>query len=341
MRFPVIFALLISAVFCQAQEKTSVKTFYIKGDESPTAFYGKRVDNIDSANYIRTVALNKNNENLYDVNEYYLNKNIKRIGNSLTNDFAPKFNGNVISYYKNGNKAAEELYVKGSLNGVSTYYYANKQLKKRTNIILEKGKYNETVLELNDSLGKAFLDENGTGNFKLIADNGDLVEGFYLNGKKDKDWKTINVTRNETYFDEYDADQYIKGKTIDAAGKVLTYDKLETMPTFKGGIQAFGKFLSQNLRYPPEARDNNIQGKVFLQFVIEKDGSLTEAKVIRSVGGGCDEEALRVINLSPKWSPGVQRGRAVRVSYTVPIFFQLQNNKSTTPPSTRKPFGTR
>jgi len=340
MRISIIFALLISAAFCHAQETTSVKTFYIKGDESPTALYGTRVDNIDSADYIRTVALERNNENLYDVNEYYLNKNIKRIGNSLTNDFAPKFNGNVISYYKNGNKAAEQLYVKGALEGISTYYYANKQLKERTNISHEKGKYSETVLELNDSLGKAFLDENGTGNFKLIADNGDLVEGFYFNGKKDKDWKTVNPKRNETYFDEYDAGKYIKGKTVDAKGKVVAYDELGNMPTFKGGIEAFGKFLSQHLRYPPKARDNNIQGKVYLQFVIEKDGSLTEAKVTKGVGGGCDEEALRVINLSPKWSPGVQRGKAVRVSYTVPIFFQLQNNKSAPSPSARKPFGT-
>lgn len=323
MKISLIFTLLISAVLCQAQEKPSVKTFYVKGDESPTAFYGKRVDNIDSANYIRTVALSKNNESLYDVNEYYLNKNIKRIGNSLTNDFAPKFNGNVISYYKSGNKAAEELYVKGSLNGVSTYYYANKQLKKRVDFENIKGKHNETVLELNDSLGNHFLDESGTGAFEKIDNDGEITDGYYLNGKKDKTWKIINVTHNETYFDIYEAGEYIKGKTVDASGKTTEYNTLEAMPEFKGGLKAFGAFLSRNMRYPKEAQRNKIQGRVFLQFVIEKDGSLTDTKVVRGIGSGCDEEALRVINNSPEWNPGMQRGKKVRVSYVLPIYFKL------------------
>lgn len=315
--------LFLSVFFCQAQDGSTVKTYFIKGDRLSSGFFGVKVNSSDSADYIRTVGRQKNNENMYDVNEYYLDKTTRRIGNSLTDGFAPKYNGNVISYYKNGSKAAEELYISGKLSGVSTYYFANKQLEKRVLYGQNKSTQTEKVLEFNDSLGNAFLDETGTGSFKVTDENGDLTEGTYTKGLKDKIWKTTNVKKNETYFDEYDAGKYVKGKTIDSDGKTTSYDVQDALPTFKGGLHAFGSFLSSNLRYPNEARDANVQGRVFIQFVVEKDGSLVDTKVIRGIGSGCDEEALRVINKSPKWNPGTQRGKPVRVSYTVPIFFQL------------------
>jgi TonB family protein len=111
------------------------------------------------------------------------------------------------------------------------------------------------------------------------------------------------------------------------------FTNVEVLPSFPGGIQAFGKFLAQNLRYPKVAHDAGIQGRVFCQFVVEKDGSLSNIKVVRGIGGGCDEEAVRVLAISPKWKPGLQNGKIVRVSYTIPIFFQLKDeNKSASPP---------
>ncbi len=99
----------------------------------------------------------------------------------------------------------------------------------------------------------------------------------------------------------------MRSKTADENGKTVEYDKLEALPTFKGGMQAFGQFLPANLHYPSEALDNGVEGQVVLQFVIEKDGSVTEAKAVRGIGSGCDEEALRVFERSPKWNPKVQR----------------------------------
>ncbi len=320
--------LILNVFFCQAQEQKAVKTYFVKGNGFSTVFKEKKLEKVDSADYTRTVGLDKNNESLYDVTEYYLDKSIRRIGNSLTNDFTPKYSGNVISYFENGNKASEELFVTGQRKGVSTYYFSNKQIRKVVRYDSDKTGTIEKVSVLNDSLGNHFLDEAGTGSFKITDEAGDLVEGAYTNGLKDKTWKTVNIKKRETYFDEYDGGKYIQGKTIDASGKTTKYDKLEALPTFKGGLSALGSFLSSNLRYPDEARDNNIQGRVFLQFVIEKDGTLVEAKVVRGIGSGCDEEALRVINKSPRWNPGTQRGRPVRVSYVLPIFFQLSTSNS-------------
>ena len=98
---------------------------------------------------------------------------------------------------------------------------------------------------------------------------------------------------------------------------------VETMPTFRGGQQKLLEFIGNNVVYPKEAIDAGIEGRVFVEFYIEKDGTVCDAKVLRGIGYGCDEEALRVIGLMPKWSPGKQRGKAVRVRYTLPINFKL------------------
>lgn len=106
------------------------------------------------------------------------------------------------------------------------------------------------------------------------------------------------------------------------------YQIVEEMPQYPGGEQALLKYVSDNITYPQEAKDKEIQGRVFVSFVIEKDGSVNEVKVLRSIGGGCDEEAVRVIKGMPKWKPGKQEGKPVRVSYMMPINFKLDDGPS-------------
>ncbi|HMM12194.1 MAG TPA: energy transducer TonB [Bacteroidales bacterium] len=99
---------------------------------------------------------------------------------------------------------------------------------------------------------------------------------------------------------------------------------VESMPEFPGGQQAMLEFIARNIKYPPLARESGIQGRVFVNFVVEPDGSVSNVKVIRGIGGGCDEEAVRVIQSMPKWTPGRQRGKPVRVSFNLPVRFTLQ-----------------
>jgi protein TonB len=96
------------------------------------------------------------------------------------------------------------------------------------------------------------------------------------------------------------------------------------MPDFPGGQLALRKFIAQAIKYPVIAQENGIQGKVFVNFVVAKDGTVTNAKIARGVDPSLDKEALRVVNSLPKWKPGKQGGKPVRVSYTVPINFVLQ-----------------
>jgi len=98
---------------------------------------------------------------------------------------------------------------------------------------------------------------------------------------------------------------------------------VEVMPEFPGGSNALMNFIANNIKYPEEARRDTIQGRVFVNFVVEKDGSVSNVKVLRGIGGGCDEEAKRVVALMPNWTPGYQEGKAVRVSFNLPIRFML------------------
>jgi protein TonB len=99
---------------------------------------------------------------------------------------------------------------------------------------------------------------------------------------------------------------------------------VESYPEFPGGEAALYNFLGKNLRYPDMAKETGISGKVYVTFIVEKDGSITDVKLARGIGGGCDEEALRVVNLMPKWTPGKQRGIPVRVRYIFSVRFTLE-----------------
>ena len=102
------------------------------------------------------------------------------------------------------------------------------------------------------------------------------------------------------------------------------FQVVEEMPEFPGGMGECMKFLSKNIKYPTISQENGVQGRVIVQFVVNRDGSIVDPVVVRGVDPYLDKEALRVISMMPKWKPGKQRGKAVRVKYTVPVMFRLQ-----------------
>ena len=102
------------------------------------------------------------------------------------------------------------------------------------------------------------------------------------------------------------------------------FDVVEQMPSFPGGPSALMQYLSSNIKYPVVAEENGVQGRVVCTFVVERDGSITDVRVIKSVDPSLDKEAVRVVKSMPRWIPGKQNGSAVRVKYTVPVTFRLQ-----------------
>ena len=141
-----------------------------------------------------------------------------------------------------------------------------------------------------------------------------------------------NVEINdELILDDTESDEATQVEIVEFAEEEETVEEqeiflvVEDMPTFQGqNKDAFRIYIQQNLKYPVIAQENGISGRVFVSFVVDRDGSISNVQVVRGVDPALDKEAVRVIKSSPKWEPGKQRGRAVRVSFTFPIVFQLQ-----------------
>ena len=127
------------------------------------------------------------------------------------------------------------------------------------------------------------------------------------------------VEQNEI-IEEYVAPEVVEEEVVEQE----IFQIVEEMPAFPGGEQKLMEYVAKNIKYPQIARETGIQGRVFIGFVVEPDGSVSNVKLLRGIGGGCDEEAMRVVKSMPKWKPGKQRGKAVRVSYQIPVFFKLQ-----------------
>ena len=127
---------------------------------------------------------------------------------------------------------------------------------------------------------------------------------------------------------------------INKADADTIFDVVEVAPEFPGGMDQMAKYLSENIKYPEEAKDKGISGRVYIEFVIEKDGAVSNVKVMKSIGGGCDEEGVRVVNAMPKWKPGMQKGKPVRVHYVLPIFFKLDDSATTAKKTDEKIYDT-
>lgn len=108
-----------------------------------------------------------------------------------------------------------------------------------------------------------------------------------------------------------------------AAEEDVVFVQVEQPPKFPGGMEAMMEYLQANLTYPPDARKDGIQGRVFVRFVVERDGTLSDIAILRGAGGGLDEEAVRVVKGMPAWEPGLQKGEPVRVQFILPISFAL------------------
>ncbi len=141
---------------------------------------------------------------------------------------------------------------------------------------------------------------------------------------KDKEIATETKEGDENGVDESLAEPEAPAAVAEEPVSEEPFTYVEQMPTFPDGTEAMYKYIYQQIKYPAIARENGISGQVIVQFVVSKDGDIQKAKVVRGIGGGCNEEALRVVNGMPKWKAGKHNGRAVPVTFTLPIKFVLQ-----------------
>lgn len=321
---------LITAICCLffitqsfAQKKQNV--YFLKNS-------GMIVSNIDSADFIRVVSEPDSGSTLYNVAEYYKNNKIKLSGKSSRVD-PPWFEGACVSYYPSGKKKDLVNYKGGIREGDNYEFFKNGKLYVHKKVLsIEKANQGNVmtddvlILDCADSTGKVIAtDGNGyyigyDDDFKHIYEEGEIKSGL-KNGK----WKGgyDHKTDKITFDEEYDNGNLISGKAVDGNNVTYNYNKRDVQPQFPGGLSAFGTYLGNNIKYPYGATTNRIQGIVLIKFVVQKDGSLTDFEVLRDPDIRLTAEALRVLKKSPNWLPGVQYGRPVRVSYTVPVNFKL------------------
>ncbi|HET8962664.1 MAG TPA: energy transducer TonB [Chitinophagales bacterium] len=172
-------------------------------------------------------------------------------------------------------------------------------------------------------------EETSSGAVALEPRQTDMEDGnpIVLESTDDKESDTMEfdeITNNEKSVAETSSKKIPEAVSTTSSENANIFLIVEQMPEFPGGEEAMYKFLAENIKYPALAKDNSIQGTVYIKFVVSDKGKISDAVVVRGIGSGCDEEALRVVKKMPNWSPGMQEGKQVDVYYTLPIKFQLK-----------------
>ncbi|MBR1798669.1 MAG: energy transducer TonB [Bacteroidales bacterium] len=150
-----------------------------------------------------------------------------------------------------------------------------------------------------------------TTEFEIVDDEAEIQNELHVDAEVKEDTRNVEIVKVEVEEEEEEVEEEI-------------FQVVESAPEFPGGEGEMYKYFAQNIKYPSLARENGITGRVYVTFVVEKDGSIANPRVLRDIGGGCGAEAVRVVKSMPKWNPGKQRGKAVRVQFNLPVSFQLQ-----------------
>ena len=326
MKYIFIFSLtLFLTSKISAQQKQH--TYFLKND-------GREVELKDSADYIRVIETPDSGERYFSVKEFYQDGSKKLVGKASSFKPLVVYEDTIVNYYKNGMKESAINYQKNVSLGMAYYFFENGKLKKQVEflemkIVQKKDggsryEYNTKLIYQVDSLGKVLVkDGNGHLIDTLKFEKDQFIEeGDYKNGFKDGVWKGYYASGRSSYEERYHDEKLISGvNTVD--GKAYEYSILEIPPVYKGGIDSFYRYLGRSIRYPRAAYKNGISGSVHVSFIVEKDGKVSNASIMKSVFGAIDQEALRVVSASPNWIPGMRRGVPVRVKYNIPISFTL------------------
>ena len=225
------------------------------------------------------------------------------------------------------------------LIGVSRKGLPGEEFAGKLIIYLEDG----SVLTCNESEVTERIDDQAKAVYSLTADqlsklkiiNIQKVKYTMILHHEEKNFSAANtgVKTNAIISDLFDAEQgssgndtsvdSLKSSTDSEEKEAEPFMYVEQMPSFPGGQEAMYMYIYQELEYPAEAKENGISGQVIIQFVVSKEGEIQNAKVVRGIAGGCNEEALRIVNSMPKWNPAMHNGRTVPVTFTLPIKFVL------------------
>ena len=234
--------------------------------------------------------------NMYLVRDFYAAGNQLAMEASCS-QVVPRllYEGSYKTYHKNGEVMEEGNYKDNEKRGLWKSFYENGQQEK------------EMLYEQDKALYQQHWDESG--NAQLVNGTGHYTQNKYV---------SIGVQ----YMEILDH-LLIASYSVNPASSDTTYIVVQETASYKGGMPALHKSIAKTLRYPPDARRNGIEGKIFVEFIVERDGTVSDVGVIKGLEGGLNEEAERVMKLMNKWIPGKVKGRTVRQRMVLPIAFRL------------------
>ncbi len=328
--------LVLCTVFCYGQkpkQKLKYRTIYL------FKFDGRKVKQIDSADYMQVVSEPDSGSKLYNVKEYHKNGKVRFLGKSSTL-YPITLQGQGLSYYTNGSKKLIAYYKDGYLTGAAYQFFPNgkpylvkqylttikKDTVKSTNHTTSfvKSYRDSLIISAFDTTGKALV-EDGNGhfiqydeNFKTAVEDG-FVKDSLLNGKLKGRDLDLNMIFEETYF----KGKLVSGTSQDSAGVKFTYLQRFVSAKFPGGNEALNKYMQKKVRYPIWDNSWEVEGQVMLHFAVHRDGTIGKVEVFSSVEAGLDEESVRAFKLMPPWVPAKAYGKNALSDYDFPMSYNL------------------
>lgn len=278
----------------------------------------------DEADLYRIVTGYHEADSIYAIEDYYLTGEIEMEGGFWKSPISNISRGHFVHYYKNGQPKSKGKR-KAIKSGLWKYWYRNGQMKAELLHVPERIDYldNYEIVSCWDSTGNTLV-EQGEGIFLWYNEAGYLQDSGRVEKQlKEGDWTGYRAVGKLNYREIYKQGELQQGESYDTLGNQYQYQELSVQPEYGPGMTAFYQYVARHLKYPRKARRKNIQGKVFISFVVDKTGKLTKVETIKGIGGGCDRSAEQTISQAPAWVPGLRRGQPVRVRMVVPITFRL------------------
>jgi antitoxin component YwqK of YwqJK toxin-antitoxin module len=315
MKYLLLLLYITFTLNLQAQKKQNI--YYVNASE-------KFVADLDSALYIRIIQEPDSGSNLYSLKEFYKNKKIKRVGMVFKFEPIPFFEGSVISFFENGKKKSIENFKNERLLGFYYSYYPNGNLKEHREYVEKPqiNKYGEylpyKIIQIADSLGNKYLDEDATGTFKLELDNGNVEEGSYVKGEKNGTWTYFIKKLKETYIEEYKVGKFLSGKTIDKNNHIYEYKERQTKPYYIGGDVAFSNYLNRELKNSSKILNLFSDENLVFNFYVNEDNSISDLRINKSFSQDVADEVFMILKKS-KWVCAKERGKPVSRRVILPV----------------------
>lgn len=272
---------------------------------------------VDNYKYIRIIEEYYSDKDLYSFKDYYKSNVLKTIGFTTDKDIL-KRQGQLVNYCENGNRKSTVNYLGNKKTGREFNWYENGNLKAELEYIPTKDES-----DLNFKVNNYWTEEKEQ---KVISGNGDLYykdeyaeeSGIVKNGLPYGIWKGKDLKGKYTFTENYENGKLVSGISVDSLDVEHSYNAIKKSPVPKKGIKSFYSYVSKSINIPVEAR-NKVYGKIYLTFIVDRDGSLVEPKILKGLGYGIDENVIRVIKNAKKWNPGTKRGIPIRALYSLPI----------------------